>query len=49
MDNVNENKITLNGKQMSVEDFENEKKSLTEKKVKIVEVEKNVYVTRMLD
>ena len=49
MDNVNENKITLNGKQMSVEDFENEKKSLIEKKVKIVEVEKNIYVTRMLD
>ena len=31
------------------EEFENEKKSLTEKKIQIVETSKNTYVTRMLD
>jgi hypothetical protein len=41
--------VTLNGKIMSVEEFENEKKSLTEKKIQIVETSKNNYVTRMLD
>lgn len=41
--------VTLNGKTMSVEEFENEKKSLTEKKIQIVETSKNNYVTRMLD
>ena len=44
-----EKQITLNGKLMSVEEFENEKKSLTEKKIQIVETSKNTYVTRMLD
>ena len=34
---------------MSVEEFETEKKSLTEKKIQIVETSKNTYVTRMLD
>lgn len=48
VNNVQEN-ITLNGKTMSVEDFEKEKKSLTEKKIQIVEVSKNTYATRMLD
>lgn len=41
--------VTLNGKTMTVEEFENEKKSLTEKKIQIVETSKNNYVTRMLD
>lgn len=41
--------IILNGKAMSFEEFENEKKSLTEKKIQIVETSKNNYVTRMLD
>lgn len=49
--NVNEIKenVILNGKTMSVEDFEKEKQSLTEKKIQIVEVSKNTYATRMLD
>lgn len=42
-------KITLNGKELTKEQFENEKKSLIEKKVQIVEVSKNTYATRMLD
>lgn len=41
--------IILNGKTMSVEEFEQEKKSLTEKKIQIVEVGKNTYATRMQD
>ncbi len=45
----NKENVTLNGKQMSFEEFENEKKSLTEKKIQIVETSKNTYVTRMLD
>lgn len=48
MEDMNE-KVTLNGKTMSVKEFEAEKKSLTEKKIQIVETSKNVYVTRMLD
>lgn len=49
--NVNEIKenITLNGKSMSVEEFEKEKQSLTEKKIQVIEVSKNNYATRMLD
>ena len=51
MDNVNEVKetVVLNGKTMSVEEFENEKKSLTEKKIQIVEVGKNTFTTRLHD
>ena len=51
MDNVNEVKetVVLNGKTMSVEEFENEKKSLTEKKIQIVEVGKNTFATRLHD
>lgn len=46
----NENKtVTLNGKQMSKSEFENEKNRLIEKKIQIVETSKNTYVTRMLD
>jgi hypothetical protein len=47
--NVIQENVTLNGKTMSVEDFEKEKKSLTEKKIQVVEVSKNNYITRMLD
>ena len=50
MENVEmKEQITLNGKTMSVEEFETEKKSLTEKKIQILETSKNTYVTRMLD
>ena len=41
--------VVLNGKTMSVEEFEQEKKSLTEKKIQIVEVSKNTYTTRLCD
>ena len=41
--------VILNGKTMTVEQFEEEKKSLTEKKIQIVEVGKNTYTTRMQD
>lgn len=41
--------IVLNGKMMSVEEFEQEKKSLTEKKIQLVEVGKNTYATRLCD
>lgn len=47
--NETKEQITLNGKVMSIEDFEVEKKSLFEKKIQIVETSKNTYVTRMLD
>jgi len=53
MENMNEQKIeekvTLNGKEMTKEEFESERKSLTEKKIQIVETSKNTFVTRMLD
>ena len=41
--------VVLNGKTMSVEEFEQEKKSLTEKKIQLVEVSKNTYTTRLCD
>lgn len=41
--------ITLNGKVMSVEEFEKEKKSLTEKKMQVVQLSKNTYATRLHD
>ena len=51
MENQNEIKenVVLNGKTMSIEEFEQEKKSLTEKKIQIVEVSKNTYTTRLCD
>ena len=50
MENVEmKEQIILNGKTMNVEEFETEKKSLFEKKIQIVEISKNTYVTRMLD
>ena len=41
--------VVLNGKTMSVEEFEQEKKSLIEKKIQLVEVSKNNYATRLCD
>ena len=52
MENQNEEikeNVVLNGKTMSVEEFEQEKKSLTEKKIQLVEVSKNTYATRLCD
>lgn len=51
MENQNEIKenVVLNGKTMSIEEFEQEKKSLTEKKIQLVEVSKNNYTTRLCD
>ena len=51
MENQNEIKenVVLNGKTMSLEEFEQEKKSLIEKKIQIVEVGKNTYTTRLCD
>ena len=48
-DENEKSKVILNGKEMTVEEFENERKSLVEKKIQIVETSKNNYVTRMLD
>ena len=50
-ENQNEIKegITLNGKTLTAEQFEQEKKSLTEKKIQLVEVGKNTYTTRLCD
>ena len=41
--------ITLNGKILTQEQFDQEKKSLTEKKIQLVNVGKNTYTTRMCD
>lgn len=46
---MEDSKIILNGKEMSKEEFEQEKKKLTEKKVKIVEVSPNNYKTKLED
>lgn len=48
-DENEKSKVVLNGKEMTAEEFENEKKSLLEKKIQIVETSRNNYVTRMLD
>lgn len=45
----NEVKVVLNGKEISIEEFEKEKQKLTEKKMQIVEVSPNNYRTRMFD
>lgn len=42
-------KITLNGKEISVAEFEQEKQKLIEKKMQLVEVSPNNYRTRMFD
>lgn len=44
-----EDKVILNGKEMTKNEFEEEKKKLEEKKVKIVETSPNNYITRLLD
>lgn len=41
--------IELNGKQLTLDEFEKEKTRLTEQKIKLVEVTKNVYKTRLED
>lgn len=48
MDKEN-NLIELNGKQLTLEEFEQEKKKLQEHHMKLVEVSKNVYKTRLED
>lgn len=42
-------KVSLNGKEMTKEEFEEEKKRLQEKKIQIVETENGVYKTRLQD
>jgi len=42
-------KIILNGKEMTLEEFEKEKKALSEKHIKLVEVSKGEYKTRLED
>jgi hypothetical protein len=49
MDNEKNERVTLNGKEMDSAQFEQEKKSLIEKKIQIIETSKNNYITRMLD
>lgn len=44
-----EKKINLNGKFLTEQEFKEEKKRLTEKKIQIVEVGENVYKTRLCD
>ena len=41
--------IELNGKQLTQEEFEEEKKKLQEQNMKLVEVSNNVYKTRLED
>lgn len=45
----NDVKIILNGKEISVAEFEKEKQKLEEKKMQLVEVSPNNYRTRMFD
>ncbi len=44
---MEETKVTLNGKEMSKEQLEVEKQKLNEQKVKVVEVEKDVFKTKL--
>lgn len=46
---LEEAKIILNGKEISVAEFEKEKQKLEEKKMQLVEVSPNNYRTRMFD
>jgi hypothetical protein len=48
-DNPTIDVIEINGKAYSLQEFEIEKKKLQEKKMKLVEIGKNKYVTRLLD
>lgn len=49
MEESTEKKINLNGKMLSEQEFVEEKKRLTEKKIQIVEVGENTYKTRLCD
>ncbi len=44
-----EKKIELNGKTLTVEEFEAEKLRISEQHMKLVEVANNVYKTRLED
>ena len=44
-----EEKVMLNGNEMTKTQFEEEKKKLLEKKVELVEVSSGVYKTRLKD
>lgn len=41
--------IELNGKQLTLDEFEKEKTRLAEQKMKLIEVAKGVYKTRLED
>ncbi len=41
--------IELNGQKLTYEQFEQEKKILEQKKMKLVEISRNVYKTRLED
>lgn len=47
MNDNQETTVTLNGKQLTVEQFNEEKTKLQEKKIKVVETETNTYKTRL--
>ena len=49
VDNSNNNVIEINGKQYSLQEFEIEKQKIQEKKMQLVEIGKNKYITRLLD
>lgn len=42
-------KYIINGKELTLEEFNQEKNKLLEKKIKLVEVSKNEYKTRLED
>jgi len=46
---IEEKKIIVNGKSFTETEFAEEKKKLTEKKIKLVEVGNNEYKTRLED
>ena len=49
MEENTEKKVTLNGKEITEKEFEQEKQKLQEKKMQLVEVSPNNYKTRMFD
>lgn len=49
MDEQKDDKVILNGKEMTKAEFETERQKLTEKKIQLVEVSPNTYKTRMYD
>lgn len=46
---MEDDKIVFNGKEISKEQFEQEKRKLEEKKMKLVEISPNNYKTRLED